>query len=322
MENTQNTEINLTPTLTTSLKEDISKIEDVRQSQKWASYLELFGWKSTLLNGINIELRKTIFGIVAKIQRPKNLNEKDIASILTQVAQKKISFLKIEPNLMQNMMLFNNNDFVTTTAYLTPPTTLVINLKNKENGLWNNISHSGRYSINRAQREGARVETISNPKDNQLEKFLSLNKESANKKNFPAQTVTNLIHLKEVFGNEFYLVFVYDFKNNLCGGKVFLGHKNTVWYMFGGTSILGRSNKTGYALLWEAIMYFKKNNYEFLDLEGKDDERIPHTTKAWGGFSHFKEKFGGVVVEYPLPQVKYKSTILKFAAKHGLENIF
>ena len=85
--------------------------------------------------------------------------------------------------------------------------------------------------------------------------------------------------------------------------------------MFGGTTELGRHNKTGYELLWQSILYFKKLGYAWLDLEGVYDPRFPKYLNAWGGFSHFKEKFGGVVVEFPMPYIKYLSPVLKLIAK-------
>jgi lipid II:glycine glycyltransferase (peptidoglycan interpeptide bridge formation enzyme) len=36
---------------------------------------------------------------------------------------------------------------------------------------------------------------------------------------------------------------------------------------------------------------------------------------TWGGFSHFKEKFGGTIVEFPVPYVKYFNPIIKVISK-------
>ena len=45
---------------------------DIRQSQEWASCLELYGWKSLRTsNGNNIEILNTKIGGFVKIQKPK-----------------------------------------------------------------------------------------------------------------------------------------------------------------------------------------------------------------------------------------------------------
>ncbi len=93
-----------------------------------------------------------------------------------------------------------------------------------------------------------------------------------------------------------------------------MGVNKTVWYFHGGTSNEARKNKTGYALVWHSILYLKEQGFEVLDLEGVDDSRFS-TTNAWGGFSHFKEKFGGDTVQFPYPHIKYYNKLLKLATK-------
>jgi lipid II:glycine glycyltransferase (peptidoglycan interpeptide bridge formation enzyme) len=116
------------------------------------------------------------------------------------------------------------------------------------------------------------------------------------------------------------LFLVYDKDKKLMGGKYFLGYNKNIWYMYGGTSNEGRRNKAGYNLVWESFLGLKRSGYDFLDFEGVDDDRFAFT-QQWGGFSHFKEKFGGVKVEFPLPRIKYFSSILKHLSKFTHFNI-
>ena len=67
--------------------------------------------------------------------------------------------------------------------------------------------------------------------------------------------------------------------------------------------------------MWEAILHLKDSGYDWLDLEGVDDDRFPAFTRDWGGFSYFKEKFGGKVVRYPMPQIKYLNPVLRILSK-------
>ena len=54
-----------------------------------------------------------------------------------------------------------------------------------------------------------------------------------------------------------------------------------------------------------------------MDLDGIYDPRFPSFLAKWGGFSHFKEKFGGEVVTYPVAHVKYYNKLLKYLFKFG-----
>ena len=119
-----------------------------------------------------------------------------------------------------------------------------------------------------------------------------------------------------VFGEQSFLVLCYDKDKQLVGGKLFLAYKGNVWYIFGGTSAEARKkSKAGYALMWESVLYFKNLGYSFLDLEGIYDPRFPKFLASWGGFSHFKERFGGIKVEFPVPRVKYLNPVLKIISK-------
>jgi lipid II:glycine glycyltransferase (peptidoglycan interpeptide bridge formation enzyme) len=82
-------------------------------------------------------------------------------------------------------------------------------------------------------------------------------------------------------------------------------------YVYGGTTTLGRKNKAGYLLQWRILEELKKLGYAYADFEGLIDERLPSTVVTYGGFSHFKERYNPIVVEFPLPYVKLLSPVLK-----------
>lgn len=288
---------------------------DIRQSDNWAKYLEYLGWNSIRTSsGINVEIRKAGAMSVAKIQRPKVLFKNDLEEIDDICNKKGVAFLKLEPSLDQDINLLTEFNFKPTLAYLTPPTTVYIDLTKDRDALWNNLSNSAKYSIRRAEREGARVEFYKNPSKEKIEEFFSIEQETAKTKKFSLHPSNDLIEKTKIFGDKAFLINVYDKENNLSGGKYYLGVNNTVWYFHGGTSNSARKNKTGYSLVWQSILYLKEQGYEFLDLEGVDDSRFS-TTNAWGGFSHFKEKFGGVTVQFPYPHIKYYNKLLKLAAR-------
>ena len=298
----------------TNAQKILLEIEDIRQSPNWFNFLKLYGWQKVTTNeGINIAVLKTMFGKIAKIQRAKNITNTALNEIHTVLQKEKTLFVKIEPSLAQDLTVFNNG-FRKSKGFMAPPATLFINLGQKENDLWNSFSHSAKYSIRRAVREGARVERIIAPSTKQLELFYGLVQQTTKYKRFSTISWQNLIASTQIFKNNCILFLVYDSGNNLQGGKYFLGYKSCVWYMYGGTSTEGRKNKSGYNLVWESFMGLKRLGYTWLDFEGVDDDRYSHT-KQWGGFAHFKEKFGGESIKFPYPQIHYYSRVFNIAAQ-------
>src|SRR3989344_69442 len=200
--------------------------EDIRQSDNWAECLKLYNWKAIKTsNGNNIYILKTPIGGFVKIQRPKLLDEAELDEIEKICKENNALFIKLDPNIGQDLHLLEKKGYRLSKELLCPSLTIYIDLEKTETELWNGLSHSAKYSVNRAKREGAYTELIQNPNEEQLEKFYKV------------------------------------------------------------------------------------------DLEGISDPRLPKSIVNWGGFSHFKERFNGVHIEFPWPQIKYFSPLLKIIDK-------
>ena len=291
------------------------EITDIRQSQKWFEYLKIYGWEHLKTStGINIALLSTAFGKFAKIQRSPSISQSDLAEIELLMKKHKALFLKIEPSLLQDISLLDQAGFKKSKGVMSPPSTLFIDLTHKENDIWNGFSHSAKYSIKRAVREGARVERIVNPSEDKLIAFYTLVTQTKKKKRFTTTSQEHLLKQAKIFGEEGILFLVYGKNNELFGGKYFLGFNKNVWFMYGGTSSEGRKNKSGYNLVWESLLGLKRFGYRWLDFEGVADARFSQTT-TWEGFAHFKEKFGGEKVEFALPRIKYYSSAIRLLNK-------
>jgi lipid II:glycine glycyltransferase (peptidoglycan interpeptide bridge formation enzyme) len=291
-------------------------ISDIRQSENWAKYLEWLGWRSFRTSGgVNVEVMKTPVGGLIKIQRPKHLNKKDLDEVEKIRRENKAMFVKIEPLLGQNLSVFEKNDYTLSVSPLAPPSTIYIDLTLEEKVLWKNISKSGRYSIRSADKEGVKVHFYPHPKEEVLEQFYSIAKETSRKQGFVIQSLADLKKKAEIFGKEAFVVLSFNKEKQLLGGKFFLGHEKSVWYLHAGTNELGRRSDAGHKMMWESFLYFKKAGYKVMDMDGIDDERFPSFTKNWGGFSYFKEKFGGEIIRFPEPRIKYFSRFLRFLAK-------
>ncbi len=289
---------------------------DIRQSDKWAKYLEGMGWESHRTSGgVNIYFHRTFLGTVVKIQKPKALGVEDIKEIEEFCIKLKPLFVKIEPFIGQNVSVLEQSSYIKSSVPLTPPSTIYIDLTKSEKELWDSISHSGKYSIKRAQREGTVMRFYQNPLKDKMEKYFEIVKETGRRKKFYVQPIVDFERKAKIFGKECHLVLSYDNEGNLLSGKFYLCHGDMVLYSTGGTSEKGLKTKAGYELLWKSILYFKGLGYKVLDLEGRDDPRFKDSTKNWGGFTHFKEKFGGENIEFPHPYIKYFNPVLRFLSK-------
>lgn len=286
---------------------------DVRQSPQWSKFLETLGWKSFRTSrGINIQIRKSVFGALVKLQKPNPFNKSDLNEIENICREQKAMFIKIEPYLGQDIDLLTDAGFEISWFPMTPTATYFINLEKSEEELWNNISHSGKYSIHRAQREGAEVKIFRKPDLAIMEKFYKILRYTGRLQKIYVPPIKQIMNQARSFGDNGVLLMVYDKDGRLCGAKWHLIYGNNVLYISGGTSEFGRRDKSGYELVWKSILYFKSLGLKSFDFEGKDDKRFPSFTGRWGGFTHFKEKFGGEAVEFPYPHIKYLSTAMKF----------
>jgi lipid II:glycine glycyltransferase (peptidoglycan interpeptide bridge formation enzyme) len=299
-----------------SKNSQIKTVLDIRQSEKWAGYLGWLKWKSVKTNSnVNVEVMKMGLGSVVKVQRPHLLYDKDFEEIEKVSKENKAIFIKIESMQGQDVDIFKKYGYLPSIFPLAPPSTIYIDLTKSESELWNNISKSGRYSIRRSGKFGEKVEFFCNPSSDILQKFYDISKASSYKQGFTIQSFEDLKKKTEIFGNEAWVVLGFDKEGKATGGKFFLGYNKVVWYVHAGTNELGRKLDAGHKMMWESFLYFKKMGYEVLDMDGIDDQRFPNFTKNWGGFSFFKEKFGGDVVRFPEPQIKYLHPILIFMSK-------
>ncbi|OGC66407.1 hypothetical protein A3K34_04105 [candidate division WWE3 bacterium RIFOXYC1_FULL_40_10] len=301
---------------------EVSFIPDPRQSKKWGDYLAIYGWKMIFTSkDVGILVKPFLLGSLVKIQRCRVLDKSDIEEIEKICLEQKAAFIKIEPSVSQNEQVLLNAGFVVSRFPQTPTKTMYINLQLSEEELWKKISKSGKYAIRRAQREGATVETFTYPKEDTIKKAFSVFKNTAQTKKFYMPPLSDYFGRVKAFKESAYMVFVYDGEKELVGAQFFVADKGTGVFVTGGTTSKGRGQNTGYELMWKSILYLKKCGLMYLDLEGLDDPRFPGFTKNWGGFSHFKEKFGGEIVTQQFPYIKYTSATMRLLSKWSLTSL-
>jgi lipid II:glycine glycyltransferase (peptidoglycan interpeptide bridge formation enzyme) len=292
---------------------ETTKIADIRQSPHWGKYLSWLGWRSYVTKrGINIEITPTKLGSFVKIQRPAAFSKEDLDEIEDICIKNRALFIKIEPYIDQDISVLENSGYRISLTPLAPPSTIYLNLSLDRETLWWNISKSGRYSIRHSE---AKTKFYKNPSEDLLKKFYLITSETSKMQKFMIQSFDDLKKKVEIFGDESFLALGYDHRGELTGGKFFLGYKDAIWYVHAGTNKEGRKSDSGHKMMWEAMLHFKELGYKTMDMDGIDDNRFPMFTKNWGGFSFFKEKFGGQVVRFPYPRIKYFNKVFRFLNK-------
>ena len=225
MENTENLKIRI----------------DLRQSKEWARFLESIGWtcqETTAGSKLYMQIQAPLK--VAKVQKSPFLTEQDIDEIEAICKKNKILFLKVAPVDNTVVPYLQTLGFVPSQAYLTPPATLQIDLKKPGEELWNELSHSAKYSIKRAEREKVRVEMTQHPSEKDLRTFYEMERETSRKKKFIQQSFDMLLKKNELFGKNSFLSMAYNTDGELCSGKYYLGFNINIGYCDGGTSARGR----------------------------------------------------------------------------------
>lgn len=290
---------------------------DLRQTVEWSEFLKTLGWTSFVTpSGINVEIINSGFAKVAKVQRPKPLTAEMLKEIDEVCLNNKVAFVKFEPHLYQDPNVLVAHGCVPSQFPLIPPSTVFIDLTLSEEALWEKLTHSAKYSINRAKREKTRVEIIPNPTIDQVKQFQGLAVSTGAKKKFFVPSFAENKSKAELFKDKCYLAFSYNKEGVMTGAKFHLGVDTTIWYLHGGTSDLGQKDKSGYLLTWETILYFKNLGYKVFDLEGVLDPRFPLYTMNWEGLTHFKRKFNGYEVRFAPPMVKIYNKHLAFVNRY------
>lgn len=193
--------------------------------------------------------------------------------------QVEIQPLKIEPGFKKyGYKLTGSGGHVTKT--------LQIDLTQPEKKITAQMKKDARYDIRKAEKQDIKILRY---KD--IKKFHQAWKRSVGWQRY-VPSLKTLKRLKKAFSKK----AVFLLASSLSGAVILLTDK-TAYYYYAFTSKEGRKKFAQYLLVWEAIKLAKKRGCRIFDFEGIYDERFP--IKAWKGFSHFKESFGGREIEYP-----------------------
>ena len=265
-----------------------NKMADIRQSTEYANYLAEIGWIVEKNDGAYYFIKKLPFiGSVIKNQRPEKINLSKIEGL-----RKKYRAFQIilEPKDKKQEILVKNNGFKLSKSPYLPTKTLQLDLTLSKQKLFNNLKKDCKHEIRRSVKYC--LKNIKNTEEfrNEWKKAIGL------KRYVPP--ISHLIALKKSFKNNcIFLMTSLSTEVSAKSGAIFLRDGEVAYYWQAFTNKSGRKSKTQYKIVWEGILWAKKNRAKVFDFEGIYDERFPN--KSWLGFTHFKKSFGGYEVGYP-----------------------
>jgi len=265
---------------------------DIRQTSKYARYMQSLGWKVEKLSSRGrltyVYVRKIpILGAVLKIQRPEKL---DIDKLEALKNKYRIFQIIVEPSSeIQAASLLGRGYKLSKSPYL-PTKTLELDLSQSKKELLKNLKKDAKYAL----RKTSRLKLSTNPNLESFHEFWV--------KSVPWQRwvppARNFRKLQETFGSSSLLLA----SHNMEAGAIFLLASGRAYYWQAFTGKGARRALAQYKIVWEGILWAKKNGAKRFDFEGVYDARFPN--KRWLGFSLFKKKFGGVEKDYPGAYIK------------------
>lgn len=261
-------------------------MRDIRQTSKYAKYLEKIGWQVERVGKSYSFLKKLpLIGSVVKIQRPEEIDidafnyvQKKYKAFQTIIEPRKAS-LRGKPNI-----LLKHGYRLSKSPYL-PTKTLHLDLIKTNYDMFNQLKKDARYSLKRTR--DIRIYAVDDTKG-----FRKSWKEAAGFRQWvpPRQQLDAML---TTFKEDVLFLVTPDG----ASGAIFLHTEDCAYYWQAFSSKKGRRGLYQYKIVWAGINWAKEKGAKIFDFEGIYDERFPN--KKWKGFTHFKKSFGGFEVEYP-----------------------
>ncbi|MCX6704026.1 MAG: GNAT family N-acetyltransferase [Candidatus Woesebacteria bacterium] len=270
---------------------------DIRQSVHYANYLKRLGWTVERIGEINYFIKKfPLVGSILKVQRPEEINY----DIINKLCRKyRVFQIILEPSLASGFGTFHSNQLyahgfkLSKSPYL-PSKTLQIDLTQGQKDIFRHFKKDARYAIKRG--EALKIKSYSTP--DEIKKWRDAWKNSVNFKRY-VPPVEQLLNLRKSFPGSYSLFLAsHNISGRIIGGVLFTRSLHDfAYYWYGFINNEGRTSLSQYALLYQGILWAKKQGCKVFDFEGVYDPRFPN--KSWLGFSHFKKSFGGYELLYP-----------------------
>ncbi len=277
-------------------------MQDIRQTENYAKYMELLGWKVFGVEGSYIYVKDLYLFSISKMQRPERQN---FDSILTKIKnKKKLTIVYIEPKNKRQIELLTAKGFKKTNFSSLPSKTIRFDLSKTDYELMTNMHPKTRYNVGLAKRRGVIIEA-----GDDISEFIQFWHSSAKKRKMYLSLAKEITAVFSAFKGSAEILWAKRNGDKIAAILV-LYTKQAGYYMYAASTKTGNKHQAPSLLIWEAILKSREKGLKYFDFEGIYDSRYP--LNSWKGFSRFKKSFGGEVLEFPgalrkinLPFVNY-----------------
>lgn len=179
--------------------------------------------------------------------------------------------------------------------------TFILNLTLPEARLFSLTKSKTRYNIRLAQKKGVEVkDESSNPQG--FQQFFRLYKETIKRQNYLGHSQKYHQSVWETMAKQGWAkILVAYYNTRPVSSYLLFMFKDTVYYLYGGSSLEHKEVMASNLLMWESICLAQKLGYTYFDFWGAlpNDNQSNH---PWLGFHRFKQGYGGVHYSY-LPTI-------------------
>ena len=209
-------------------------------------------------------------------------------AVRTQAKARRLTHVTADPGLEGNEhdALFEATGWQPTDA-LQLASTQIIDLSGTEEELWSDVYKSSRRYANGARKKGCYVKAV---REAELPVFYDILVETAERSGFIPRAVEAYAEVYRAFESrgKAQILIGYLPDGTPVSSKMILTSGGRASQLYGGLTDEGGKARAGHFFEWEAIIRSKAAGADVFDMWGR-------STK---GIAHFKQGFGGRVVEY------------------------
>lgn len=178
-----------------------------------------------------------------------------------------------------------------------PSVTRMIDLTQDEEVIQAQMHQKTRYNIRIGQKHNVEVH-----RSNQIKDFLLLQKETAARDHFVAQSDEYVTKQFEALHKDgLATLMIAQHQKAVLAANVMIQFGDTMTYLYGASSSTQRNVMAPYILHWESMRLAKSLGYRHYDLWGINPIDSNHIDfkSAWEGITRFKAGWGGQIIELP-----------------------
>jgi len=225
-----------------------------------------------------------------------DLPTKELLEFLKKIAKEyKLIFVKFEPYIEKSKTKnLNFSNLKRSPHPLFTNWTIISDISQDKEKLFANLKSKTRYNINLAQKKGVYVKEVSNEKGYNI--FEDLYFKTINRQKYKGHNRFYHRKIWEAVKNKMSHILIAYYDNIPLAAYHLFIFKNRGYYVYGGSSDKYRNFMASNLLMWESLLFAKKNGCNTFDMWGSlpKDYSINH---PYAGFTRFKEGYGGKFIE-------------------------